>query len=81
MSVLNPIPTEAKVPDSIILNSRRFADAQNSSYLPVAGRFNGDIIWAKDLGFKNKELFKAFPNRKYYLADYETVSIVSYDLK
>lgn len=45
MSVLNPIPTEAKVPDSIILNSRRFADAQNSSYLPVAGRFNGDIIW------------------------------------
>ncbi|OGK15101.1 hypothetical protein A2774_01475 [Candidatus Roizmanbacteria bacterium RIFCSPHIGHO2_01_FULL_39_12c] len=43
--------------------------------------FNGDIIWAKDLGFKNKELFKAFPNRKYYLADYETVSIVSYDLK
>lgn len=37
--------------------------------------FEGNIVWAKDRGEKNIELIKTYPGRRYYKADYETVSI------
>lgn len=37
---------------------------------------NGDTIWAHDLKEKNRELMKIYPDRKYFLADYEQNTII-----
>jgi len=37
---------------------------------------NGDIIWVHDLGPKNKELTAQYPQRKYFIADYNNGTIV-----
>lgn len=37
--------------------------------------FDGDIVWAKNLGEKNIDLIKAFPGKNYYYANYETSTI------
>lgn len=37
--------------------------------------FDSDIIWATDLGERNQELQKLYPNRQFYLADYNQSTI------
>lgn len=37
--------------------------------------FDGDIVWAKDLGPRDGELLSQFQGRNYYHADYDTASV------
>jgi len=39
---------------------------------------DGNIVWARDLNVRNIELKKLYPDRDFYLADYNTNSIESY---
>jgi hypothetical protein len=40
--------------------------------------FDGNIVWAMDLGDKNIDLIKSYPGRKTYYADYNENSIVPF---